>query len=656
MKLALWLENFEGKTDPNGNPYIFAKKPLVSAGGITAYGSAETQIPSIFDGLPLDNVTIWKNPDTGLIEVIGGTGGGGDFNSAKMWELLLAATTEQINISHLTEALSGYATQSWVNDKGFATQTWVNNQGFITQTAADERYVNVAGDTMTGNLTINSGQSSRLTLWDSSAYLMQQDKTELGGYGLYLYGSSGTYIDNKLFVNGDALINGNLGVGTTSPSQRLHVAGGALIEESTFINCKGTAKFLFFVDNGNSANLGGYLKYTPADKLVLGTRGTAYVDTEALYITRGSKDVTVVGDLIVKGNILSEGGVTAYSLGDRTPSTIMDGVAVDGTTISKEGGVLKVIGSTGGGGGSTAWDDITGKPSWLTTSKPSVSYFTNDAGYVKARNIWGQYYDGSSDITGEIKGCSRIHNNGGSLYLGNSNNASYVYVQDIVSQSGSSYWKITQNGVAYFASKLGVGTTSPSEKIDVVGGGINIQDAGVSPNLNIGYRCGGNTVIRWTGNSYNNLVISSTGGTMYLRPNGTSSETGEVSIDTSGNIKAKGGITGNTSDQRAKTILEELNINLKDIADAPTIRFKWNGWKIKDDGKTHIGGLAQYMQKVLPEAVLNDDDMLYMDYSTTAYIFAVQTARHLVKTDTEVERLKKRVKELEKQLANREEV
>ena len=56
------------------------------------------------------------------------------------------------------------------------------------------------------------------------------------------------------------------------------------------------------------------------------------------------------------------------------------------------------------------------------------------------------------------------------------------------------------------------------------------------------------------------------------------------------------------------------------------------------------------MQKLLPETVLEADDMLNMDYATTGYIFAVQTAKHLVKTDTEVERLKKRVKKLEKQL------
>lgn len=40
----------------------------------------------------------------------------------------------------------------------------------------------------------------------------------------------------------------------------------------------------------------------------------------------------------------------------------------------------------------------------------------------------------------------------GSLYIGNANNAGWVYVQDMCSQINSSYWNITQNGSATFKS------------------------------------------------------------------------------------------------------------------------------------------------------------------------------------------------------------
>lgn len=47
---------------------------------------------------------------------------------------------------------------------------------------------------------------------------------------------------------------------------------------------------------------------------------------------------------------------------------------------------------------------------------------------------------------------ARIGGSGGNLYLGNANNSGRVYVQDMCSQVNSSYWNITQNGLAIFKS------------------------------------------------------------------------------------------------------------------------------------------------------------------------------------------------------------
>ena len=55
-----------------------------------------------------------------------GTGGGGSgLNEELLWSLLGNEGTEQIAKNHLTSALSGYATESWVSNKGYATQSWV---------------------------------------------------------------------------------------------------------------------------------------------------------------------------------------------------------------------------------------------------------------------------------------------------------------------------------------------------------------------------------------------------------------------------------------------------------------------------------------------------------------------------------------------------
>lgn len=135
---------------------------------------------------------------------------------------------------------------------------------------------------------------------------------------------------------------------------------------------------------------------------------------------------------------------------------------------------------------------------------------------------------------------------------------------------------------------------------------------------------------------------------------GTTSPSQKLHV--AGNILATGGGTFYSSDIRAKNVIESLKIKLNDIANAPVIKFRWNGYNdLKDDGKLHIGGIAQYIEKILPECVIGQkDDFLSFDYATTGYIFSVLTARHLLsyetRTDRIIRKLKERIKRLEKQL------
>lgn len=124
---------WELKQDDYGNYYIYTKYNILGRKGITSYAEADVKVPSVFDGLPLDNTTIRKNPETGLIEVIGGTGTSFDENA--MWSALSGSSNNQINKSHLTNALAGYATESWVTGKGYATESWVTSKNYATADA-----------------------------------------------------------------------------------------------------------------------------------------------------------------------------------------------------------------------------------------------------------------------------------------------------------------------------------------------------------------------------------------------------------------------------------------------------------------------------------------------------------------------------------------
>lgn len=66
-----------------------------------------------------------------------------------------------------------------------------------------------------------------------------------------------------------------------------------------------------------------------------------------------------IGDILVKkhsdgvveldGDLILTGSLTMFAQGSHTASTILDALPIDNTTLSKEGGVLSVIGGVGGG-------------------------------------------------------------------------------------------------------------------------------------------------------------------------------------------------------------------------------------------------------------------------------------------------------------------
>lgn len=136
QKIGSDLSVWEIRQYENGEKYISTKYDVVSEKGITAYAIGKQEIGSIVDAIPFDNKTIQYNTETGLVEVISGASGD-NFNDSRMWELLLAETEEQINKSHITNALVGYATEDWVNSKGFITSSNIKDE-FVTISTEQE--------------------------------------------------------------------------------------------------------------------------------------------------------------------------------------------------------------------------------------------------------------------------------------------------------------------------------------------------------------------------------------------------------------------------------------------------------------------------------------------------------------------------------------
>ena len=111
-----------------------------------------------------------------------------------------------------------------------------------------------------------------------------------------------------------------------------------------------------------------------------------------------------------------------------------------------------------------------------------------------------------------------------------------------------------------------------------------------------------------------------------------------------GNTTANGGISATTgfwqtSDERMKLFIDEVNGDLEKIKQIPTKRFYW---RTQPDGPLNIGTSAQKIKDLYPE-IVSGDETLSVDYSKFG-IIAIAAIKELT---AKVEYLEERLKQLE---------
>lgn len=132
-------------------------------------------------------------------------------------------------------------------------------------------------------------------------------------------------------------------------------------------------------------------------------------------------------------------------------------------------------------------------------------------------------------------------------------------------------------------------------------------------------------------------------------------------VTCSGDILAYGGITMYGSDETKKNIIERFILPLDYVVNAPLWRYTWRDNR---NDRINIGGSAQYTQLMMNELVGDSDKGLTMDYATTAYAFSVSIAKHFQRFlmedfnnhETRIEFLERENKELKdsnKEMMNR---
>ena len=431
----------------DGTNYIYTTYPVVTQLGITMYaGTDGLDLGSIYDGLPIDNATIyWDLDENGnkILKAVGSSGGVADSvewaNVIGKPDWLLDSKIQYTEIEG-TPDLSGFITKDYVdgkfvtfdlNETIYGIKTFTNGikigTSLINQSQEDIIYIDAnlvvrGGITMyaTGTVDIPSildslpvaGTDSKgIASFDSSYfsvtngkvtlladnvglneselaeylntnnYAKKSDIPSLNDYAKQSWVESKGYALNsdlmQLTTKVDDFLEGSDTDTIINKWKELEVFLNGLSESDSLATILSSKVDKDYVDD-NFVTLGGIPQTITGEK---NFTGGLKVNGSPIVYDATNKYWKLEGDLLVTG------GVTMYSNeGTYTPSTIMDAISVDGTTISKEGGVLKVIGGTGGGLDITALQNYLTQNSYLNVTSGDNRYLKLSGGTLTLEN------------------------------------------------------------------------------------------------------------------------------------------------------------------------------------------------------------------------------------------------------------------------------
>lgn len=289
----------------------------------------------------------------------------------------------------------------------------------------------------------------------------------------------------------------------------------------------------------------------------------------------------------------------------------------------------------------------------LTIGSPYIGYGNLRVGGRSYFGDWVYLFDNSSNTS---------NNNSSRLYFSASGYDKGVFLQgiNVASYGRKRLGVFVNNEASYNATawnealsvlpdgNVGIGMTSPSTKLHVNGGltcNNIIVDMESDKNASVNLR--GTTTDLWQISAR----YGADKGTLKFYYYNGSTWAQTVTVTSAGNVTVLGGITM-YSDQRKKTILNHVELSLKQIADAPLIEHYYNS---DQDKTTHVGSIAQYWAGLNDWFCKLDNEGFYtMEIQNAALASAISIARHLEKyeskTDKKIRQLKKRISQLEDEL------
>ena len=598
---------------------------LALTGALTMYASNGQSFDTIYDGLPIDNDTIYWQEVDGSRVLKAREGSGSSFDKSAMWAALEGATTEQINKTHLTTALNGYATESWVTSKNYLTS--------VSIATISDLHAN-------WDALLKAAPSAYVTRWPTISEVTDRKN-------LIIKLNGGSTEGTNLFtynVTGEKTINITpAGIGAAASSHN-HSWSNITSGKPTTLAGYGITDAYTKTESDNR-----YLNVSGGDTIQgLITINHTTLDNSINIVREGSNSPTICFSNKTNGQLgrigfNNEGKVCVYFKTSSDESYVwhstnggagsgLDADLLDGTHKS---GLLTALTSSSG----TNISITVGG-----TTKSITDLFANSAAKLEtARTLWGQSFDGTKNITGRFTSNERVYadkgiwvTNNDIAAWGQSNAALNLSIPNTSNTSGIICVYRSGKGNTGYTRFFSMEISNSSDSVRTYyANEVRIDITPTYMDINKRLNINGNTII----GSGGNLGI------------GTANPAAKLHVI--GDILATGGGTYYGSDIRYKSIMQQVNLSLLDIAKAPSFVYRWNKKGMKRD-RLNLGGSAQYTQLILPWAVEENDNFLSMDYATVAYTFAVHTARHLLtyesRTDKKIKKLENRVKYLEKQL------
>lgn len=375
---------------------------------------------------------------------------------------------------------------------------------------------------------------------------------------------------------------------------------------------------LCVTDNSGTAIDAMYI--TAANHLVFGTGahsigGYTFIGGDNLFLRYGSPSPTI-------GVVLNQHGNVTIGGSDLAGTTYK--MSVDGK--------VHIRSTAGAGMTEGAGSLIVGKGTVLMIDANDIQAKTNGttAGPLYI-NDWG----GNVILCGQNNGNVGIGTTSPQYKLdvaGSIRTTSSLTIGTIVLTDENGTLKIAGN--AYTTGQLGAG-----EAGQPTSGGGSVQywsneydmDIGTDVLVSSKEYIGTNTIVGWdlAGSCLNDLYIGYDGYTIWMQ-----------------------GSVDEASDMRLKTVIDAVNLDIRDIAFAPIFNYVF---KSRPQGRQMLGSSAQYWQTIAPSAVSeNDKGNLAMNYGAIALASVVAVAKKTLTHEEEIANLKLKVQSLETRLAKYE--